>query len=128
MTNHPTPQTQAYRSINDVPQQRELRIFVDTGAEAVLLPLYGVMVPFHITTLKSIGVNQDNDHAYVRVSFNFRWVWVLAGLDACVAGHSVWFAGRGREQAAVCSRDSKRSAHTSIQNSQLTKKPFAFIR
>lgn len=40
-------QTQAYKSINDVPQARELRIFVDTGAEAVLLPLYGVMVSLY---------------------------------------------------------------------------------
>lgn len=64
-------QVQAYRSINEVPQSRELRIYVDQAAEAVLLPLYGVMVPFHITTLKTITMNQDNDHAYIRTSFNF---------------------------------------------------------
>ncbi|KAI8465881.1 MAG: global transcription factor [Monoraphidium minutum] len=64
-------QITAYRSINEVPQARELRITIDGAAEAVLLPLYGVMVPFHITTFKSITMNQDNDHAYVRVSFNF---------------------------------------------------------
>lgn len=38
------PQIQAYRSINEVPPHRELRIFIDGSAEAVLLPLYGVMV------------------------------------------------------------------------------------
>jgi hypothetical protein len=44
---------------------------VDHKHEAVQLPIYGVMVPFHITTIKSVTSNQDNDHAYVRVSFNF---------------------------------------------------------
>ena len=39
-----------------------------------LRPLLPTQVPFHITTLKSIALNQDNDHAYIRVCFNFMWV------------------------------------------------------
>ena len=42
------------------------------------MPLYGVLVPFHITTVKSVALNQDNDHSYVRLSFNFRCaVWYV---------------------------------------------------
>lgn len=64
-------QVNAYRSITDVPNPKDLQITVDSKNEAVLLPVYGIMVPFHITTIRGIGTNQDNDHAYIRLSFNF---------------------------------------------------------
>lgn len=37
----------------------------------VLVPIYGIMVPFHILTLKNATNNQDNDHSYIRLNFNF---------------------------------------------------------
>jgi hypothetical protein len=33
--------------------------------------MYGMLVPFHILTIKNISSNQDGDHSYVRVNFNF---------------------------------------------------------
>ncbi len=39
--------------------------------EAILVPIYGVMVPFHILTLKNATVNQDGSVAFIRLNFNF---------------------------------------------------------
>lgn len=44
---------------------------VDQRSESVLLPIYGVLVPFHILTIKNATNNQDGDHAYIRLNFNF---------------------------------------------------------
>jgi hypothetical protein len=44
---------------------------VDQKGEALLLPIYGVMVPFHITTMRNISNSQENDHAYIRINFNY---------------------------------------------------------
>ncbi|KAG1678588.1 hypothetical protein FOA52_012595 [Chlamydomonas sp. UWO 241] len=60
----------AYKGLADLPLMKDLLITVDQKAESVLLPIYGVMVPFHITTIKNVTSNQDHDHAYVRVTFN----------------------------------------------------------
>ena len=35
------------------------------------MPIYGVMVPFHILTIKNATNNQDGDHAFIRLNFNF---------------------------------------------------------
>ncbi|KAK9824573.1 hypothetical protein WJX72_011424 [[Myrmecia] bisecta] len=61
----------AYRSINEVPPTRDLAIQVDQKNECVLVPIYGVMVPFHILTVKNASNNQDGSHAYIRLNFNF---------------------------------------------------------
>ena len=44
---------------------------MDQKKESVLVPIYGVMVPFHILTVKNATNNQDGDHAYIRLNFNF---------------------------------------------------------
>ena len=60
----------AYRTAAEVPAPRELAITVDAEKEALLLPLYGVMVPFHISTVKALSSTNDADHAVVRVTFH----------------------------------------------------------
>uniref|UniRef100_A0A1D1XXQ6 FACT complex subunit n=1 Tax=Anthurium amnicola TaxID=1678845 RepID=A0A1D1XXQ6_9ARAE len=60
----------AYKNVNDIPQSRELLIQVDQRNEAVLLPIYGSMVPFHISTVKSVNSNQDNRTCTIRIIFN----------------------------------------------------------
>ncbi|KAK9807391.1 hypothetical protein WJX73_010932 [Symbiochloris irregularis] len=60
-----------YRSMADLPQLRDFQIHVDTAREAVLVPLYGHLVPFHILCVRNISSNQDGDHAYIRLNFNF---------------------------------------------------------
>lgn len=60
----------AYKNVNDVPYARELVIQVDQKNEAVLLPIYGSMVPFHVSTVKSVTSHQDNRTCTIRIFFN----------------------------------------------------------
>ncbi|MQM10974.1 hypothetical protein Taro_043879 [Colocasia esculenta] len=60
----------AYKNVNDIPQSKELVIQVDQRNEAVLLPIYGSLVPFHISTVKSVNSNQDNRTCTIRIIFN----------------------------------------------------------
>lgn len=60
----------AYKNVSDVPFSRELVIQVDQKNEAVLLPIYGSMVPFHVSTVKSVTSHQDNRTCTIRIIFN----------------------------------------------------------
>lgn len=61
----------AYKSVNDLPPPREMTIQVDQKHEAVLVPIYGIMVPFHVATVKTVSSQQDtNRNCYIRIIFN----------------------------------------------------------
>ncbi|KAA8545292.1 hypothetical protein F0562_020076 [Nyssa sinensis] len=61
----------AYKNVNDLPPPRDLMIQVDQKNEAILLPIYGNMVPFHVATVKSVSSQQDtNRTCYIRIIFN----------------------------------------------------------
>ena len=65
----------AYKNVNDLAPPRELMIQVDQRNEAILLPIYGNMVPFHVATVKSVSSHQDttqesNRNCYIRIIFN----------------------------------------------------------
>ncbi|XP_073002538.1 FACT complex subunit SPT16-like [Typha latifolia] len=60
----------AYKNTNDIPFSRELIIQVDQKNEAILLPIYGIMVPFHVSTVKSVTSHQDNRTCTIRIIFN----------------------------------------------------------
>ncbi|KAF3657988.1 FACT complex subunit SPT16 [Capsicum annuum] len=61
----------AYKSINDLPPSRDMIIQVDQKNEAILLPIYGTMVPFHVATVKTVSSQQDtNRNCYIRIIFN----------------------------------------------------------
>lgn len=60
----------AYKNVNDIPYARELVIQVDQKNEAILLPIYGSMVPFHVSTVKSVTSHQDNRTCTIRIIFN----------------------------------------------------------
>lgn len=67
----PTGDIVAYKNVNDLPHPRDFMIQVDQKNEAILLPIYGKMVPFHIATVKSVTSQQDtNRTSYIRVIFN----------------------------------------------------------
>ncbi len=48
---------------------------MDQRSEAVLAPIYGVMVPFHVLTVKGAAYSADGDHAVIRLNFNFGPGW-----------------------------------------------------
>ncbi|KAK9143266.1 hypothetical protein Syun_012666 [Stephania yunnanensis] len=61
----------AYRGVNDLPLARDLIIQIDAKNEAILLPIQGAMVPFHVAMVKSVSSQQDNNRTcYIRIIFN----------------------------------------------------------
>ncbi|KAL3515893.1 hypothetical protein ACH5RR_022795 [Cinchona calisaya] len=61
----------AYKSVSDLPPPREMMIQVDQKHEAVLVPIYGIMVPFHVSIVKTVSSQQDtNRNCYIRIIFN----------------------------------------------------------
>ncbi|KAE8678035.1 FACT complex subunit SPT16 [Hibiscus syriacus] len=61
----------AYKNVNDLPPPRDFMIQVDQKNEAVLLPIYGSMVPFHVATIRTVSSQQDtNRNCFIRIIFN----------------------------------------------------------
>lgn len=61
----------AYKNVNDLPPPRDLMIQIDQKNEAVLFPIYGSMVPFHVATIRTVSSQQDtNRNCYIRIIFN----------------------------------------------------------
>jgi nucleosome binding factor SPN SPT16 subunit len=46
-----------------------MQIVVDRRSEAIILPIYGMPVPFHISTLKTLVKNEEGDTTYLRFNF-----------------------------------------------------------
>ncbi|KAF6251518.1 global transcription factor [Scenedesmus sp. NREL 46B-D3] len=66
-------QVKAYESIDKLPTLNQLHIAVDSKAEAVFVPIYGVLVPLHITSVRNVVHTQEaeGNGAVVRLSLNF---------------------------------------------------------
>ncbi|KAF5745923.1 FACT complex subunit SPT16 [Tripterygium wilfordii] len=61
----------AYKNVNDLPPVRDLMIRVDQKNEAILFPIHGTVVPFHIATVRTVSSQQDtNRSCYIRIIFN----------------------------------------------------------
>ncbi|KAJ3655182.1 hypothetical protein Zmor_014319 [Zophobas morio] len=64
--------TVSYKNVNQmprVPEVKELKLYVDQKYETVILPIYGVAVPFHISTIKNISQSVEGDYTYLRINF-----------------------------------------------------------
>ncbi|XP_050517919.1 FACT complex subunit spt16 isoform X2 [Diabrotica virgifera virgifera] len=64
--------TVSYKSVNQmprVPEVKELKLYVDQKYETVILPIYGIAVPFHISTIKNISQSIEGDYTYLRINF-----------------------------------------------------------
>ncbi|KAK0593312.1 hypothetical protein LWI29_034665 [Acer saccharum] len=60
----------AYKNVNDLPPPKAMMIQIDQKNEAVLLPIYGIMVPFHVATIRTVSSQQDtNRNCYIRIIF-----------------------------------------------------------
>lgn len=61
----------AYKNASDFPRVDRLEIQVDKQNEAILLPIYGFMVPFHVCTVKKAEIRGDSKRSvYVSITFN----------------------------------------------------------
>lgn len=64
--------TVSYKSINSMPREtevKELKLYVDRKYETVILPIFGIPVPFHISTIKNISQSVEGDYTYLRINF-----------------------------------------------------------
>jgi len=51
------------------PEVKELKIYVDKKYETIIMPIFGVPVPFHIATIKNISSSNEGDYTYLRINF-----------------------------------------------------------
>ncbi|EEC06307.1 FACT complex subunit spt16, putative [Ixodes scapularis] len=64
--------TVSYKSVNQLPKEpevKELKVFVDKKYETVILPIFGIPVPYHISTVKNISQSVEGDYTYLRINF-----------------------------------------------------------
>lgn len=43
--------------------------FLDKKYETVIMPIFGIPVPFHISTIKNISQSIEGDYTYLRINF-----------------------------------------------------------
>ena len=59
----------SYKSNGQLPREpevKQLKIYVDKKYETIILPVFGVPVPFHIATVKNISTSIEGDYTYLR--------------------------------------------------------------
>ncbi|XP_066591471.1 FACT complex subunit spt16 isoform X2 [Prorops nasuta] len=64
--------TVSYKSLSHMPREaevKELKLYVDKRYETVILPIFGIPVPFHISTIKNISQSVEGDYTYLRINF-----------------------------------------------------------
>lgn len=64
--------TVSYKSVNQMPREpeiKELKLYVDRKYETVIMPIFGIPVPFHIATIKNISQSVEGDYTYLRINF-----------------------------------------------------------
>lgn len=60
----------AYRSAGQFPPTKSRQLIVDMEAEALIVPINGVPVPFHISTIKNATKSDEGKHTYLRINFH----------------------------------------------------------
>ncbi|KAJ2611732.1 FACT complex subunit spt16 [Coemansia sp. RSA 1804] len=60
---------ESYKRETALPREaRSGKILVDERADSIILPIYGMSVPFHISTLKNISKNDEGEYVYLRLN------------------------------------------------------------
>lgn len=62
----------SYKTISHMPNEpevKELKLYVDKKYETIILPIFGLPTPFHISTVKNISQSVEGDYTYLRVNF-----------------------------------------------------------
>lgn len=64
--------TVSYKSVSQMPREpevKDLKLYVDRKYETVIMPIFGLPVPFHISTIKNISQSVEGDYTYLRINF-----------------------------------------------------------
>lgn len=62
----------SYKSRSLLPKEseiKELKIFVDKKYETIILPVFGVPCPFHVSNIKNIHQSVETGYTYLRINF-----------------------------------------------------------
>jgi nucleosome binding factor SPN SPT16 subunit len=60
----------AYRSTAHFPPTKSRQLTIDMEAEALIVAINGVPVPFHISTIKNASKSDEGKHTYLRINFH----------------------------------------------------------
>ncbi|KAG9301417.1 hypothetical protein G9A89_018089 [Geosiphon pyriformis] len=61
---------ESYKRDSSMPKEiKELKIVVDPRNDSIILPIFGLAVPFHISTLKNASKTEEGDYVYLRLNF-----------------------------------------------------------
>ncbi|KXS15107.1 SPT16-domain-containing protein [Gonapodya prolifera JEL478] len=62
---------ESYKGVDRLPQPPKdgVKIHVDGKNESIILPIYGLPVPFHIATLKNLSKSDEGEFTYLRFNF-----------------------------------------------------------
>jgi nucleosome binding factor SPN SPT16 subunit len=62
---------ESYRKDTFLPKEvKDNRIYVDKRSETIILPIYGLAVPFHISTVKNASKSDEGEFFYLRINLN----------------------------------------------------------
>lgn len=62
----------SYKSVKEYPKDKDPnRIYVDTARESILVPIYGMLVPFHVRLLKNVICTQEEGKKSFVLRINF---------------------------------------------------------
>uniref|UniRef100_A0A8C4QNY3 FACT complex subunit n=1 Tax=Eptatretus burgeri TaxID=7764 RepID=A0A8C4QNY3_EPTBU len=62
----------SYKDLMQMPKEPDIhaqKIFIDKKYETVILPIFGIATPFHISTIKNISMSVEGDYTYLRLNF-----------------------------------------------------------
>jgi nucleosome binding factor SPN SPT16 subunit len=82
---------ESYKKETLIPREtKDLRVIVDRRNSTIILPIYGIPVPFHINTLKNVSKTEDRDNVFLR--FNFVTPGQTMGKkDANTTVYNFWY-------------------------------------
>eukprot|EP00871_Galdieria_phlegrea_P002856 jgi/Galph1/3571/GphlegSOOS_G2212.1 len=60
----------AYEHPSQFPSLRPRQVYVDMDAEALIVPINGMPVPFHISTIKNASKSDESHFTYLRINFH----------------------------------------------------------
>jgi nucleosome binding factor SPN SPT16 subunit len=61
---------ESYKKDTFLPKQtRDLKILIDKKNDSIILPIHGLPVPFHLSTLKNVTKSDEGDFVYLRFNF-----------------------------------------------------------
>ncbi|KAF0682668.1 Aste57867_25227 [Aphanomyces stellatus] len=75
----------AYNHSSRYPELKPRQVAVDMRAEAVIVPINGIPVPFHISTIKNVSKSEEDKATYLRINFFCPGAGGTLGKDASPA-------------------------------------------